>query len=88
MSRLIGVVVCIWQDRFSHDVAHMQDERKQTASKQNTLFSSYLFEPHHEKNCFSHVNNKGADQPAHPCSLISTFVVRYLDSIIPILAIA
>ena len=26
------------------------------------------------------MNNKGADQPAHPCSLISTFVVRYLDS--------
>ena len=25
-------------------------------------------------------NNKGADQPAHPCSLISTFVVRHLDS--------
>ena len=32
------------------------------------------------------MNNKGADQPALPCSLISTFVVRYLDSIIPILA--
>ena len=30
-------------------------------------------------------NNKGTDQPAHPCSLISTFVVRCLDSIIPIL---
>ena len=32
------------------------------------------------------VNNKGADQPAHACSLISTFVVRYLDGVIPILA--
>ena len=31
-------------------------------------------------------NNKGSDQLAHPCSLSSTFVVRYLDSIIPILA--
>ena len=27
-------------------------------------------------------NNKGADQPAHPCSLISTFVAHCLDSII------
>ena len=27
-------------------------------------------------------NNKGADQPMHPRSLISTFVVRCLDSII------
>ena len=28
-----------------------------------------------------YVNNKGADQPAHPGSLISTFVVCCLDSI-------
>ena len=29
----------------------------------------------HEKMCLiSYANNKGADQPAHPCSLISTFV--------------
>ena len=32
-------------------------------------------------------NNKGADQPAHPRSLISTFVVRCLDSIIPLVSI-
>ena len=30
-----------------------------------------------------YANNKGADQPAHPCSRISTFVIRCLDSIIP-----
>ena len=35
-----------------------------------------------------YVNNKGADQPAHPCSLISTFAVRCLDSMICILAIS
>ena len=35
----------------------------------------------------SFANNKGADQPAHPRSLISTFVVRCLDSMICILAI-
>ena len=29
-----------------------------------------------------------ADQPAHPHSLISVFIVRCLDSIIPLLAIA
>ena len=28
----------------------------------------------------SYANNKGADQPAHPRSLISAFVVRCLDS--------
>ena len=31
-----------------------------------------------------YANNKGADQPAHPRSLISAIVVRYLDSIIPL----
>ena len=35
-----------------------------------------------------YANNKGADQPAHPRSLISAFVVCCLDSIIPLLAIA
>ena len=33
-----------------------------------------------------YANNKAADQPVHPRSLISYLVVRYLDSIIPILA--
>ena len=32
--------------------------------------------------------NKDADQPAHLCSLISIFIVRCLDSTIPILAIS
>ena len=39
--------------------------------------------PGHEKTCLMlYANNKGADQPAHPHSLISSFVVRCLDSII------
>ena len=35
-----------------------------------------------------YANNKGADQSAHPRSLISTFVVCFLDSMIYILAIS
>ena len=35
-----------------------------------------------------YANNKGADQAAHPRSLISTFVVRCLDRVICILAIS
>ena len=35
-----------------------------------------------------YANSKGADQPAHPRSLISAFFVHCLDSIIPLLAIA
>ena len=38
------------------------------------------------KRVLPYANNKGADQPAHPRSLISAFVIRYLDNIIPILA--
>ena len=35
-----------------------------------------------------YANNKGADQPAHPRSLISAFVVHCLDSIISLASIA
>ena len=35
-----------------------------------------------------YANNKGADQPVHPHSLISTFVVCCLDSIIPLVSIS
>ena len=35
-----------------------------------------------------YANNKGADQPAHPRSLISAIVVRCLDSIIPLVSIS
>ena len=35
-----------------------------------------------------YANNKGADQPAHPRNLISTFVVRCQDSTIPLVFIS
>ena len=35
-----------------------------------------------------YANNNGADQPVHPRSLISTFVVCCLDSIIPLVSIS
>ena len=40
------------------------------------------------KSAFAYANNKGADQPAHPRSRISTFVVRWLDSIIFLVSIS
>ena len=44
------------------------------------------FGSRHEKTCLMpYVNNKDAGQPAHLHSLISAFVVRCLDSIIPML---
>ena len=48
-----------------------------------------LYGPGHAKMCLmTYANNKGADQPAHPHSLISTFIVRCLDSIICILGLS
>ena len=48
-----------------------------------------IIKPSHEKMCLIlYANNKGADQPAHARSLISAFVVRYLDSIISLDSIA
>ena len=45
-------------------------------------YIAVICEPGREKMCLmSYANNKGADQPAHPRSLISTFIVRCLDSI-------
>ena len=38
------------------------------------------------KPVFASVNNKGADQPAHLHSLISTSFVRFLDSMTPAVA--
>ena len=43
------------------------------------------------RTCLCHIRTKGADKPAHPCSLItaiSAFVVRCLDSVICILAMS
>ena len=53
------------------------------------VMNKNTYEPGHEKMCLmSYANNKGADQPAHPRNLISTFVVRCLDSTISLDSIA
>ena len=49
---------------------------------------SQVKEPGHEKTCLmSYADNKGADQPAHPRSLISTFVVRCPDSVMSLVCV-
>ena len=70
-----------------------------TSSEQNPLTSvlcqtlsmsqpeSIISVPGRAKTCLMpYANNKGADQPAHPRSLISAFVVRSLDSIISLVS--
>ena len=69
----------------SHVEIGVGDARK-TTKLLATLLKYYM--RHVQKNLFmAYVNIKGADQPAHPRSLISTFVARILDGLIPILAI-
>ena len=48
----------------------------------------FIEAPSWENLLLPYANNKGADQHACPCSLISTFVVHYLDSIIPLVSIS
>ena len=49
----------------------------------------FIYGPRHEKTCLRGLpNNTGAEQPAHPHSLISDFVIRYLESFICKLAIS
>ena len=46
-------------------------------------------EPHNEKTYFTfYANNKDADQPMHPRSIIISFVVNSLDSTIPTFAVS
>ena len=46
------------------------------------------FEPGHKITCFMpYANNKGADQPAHPRSLISVFVVFCLDTVMSLVSV-
>ena len=48
------------------------------------LMLTSKFEPCHEKTCHAICEQQGADQPAHPRSLINTLIVRSLDSMIPV----
>ena len=49
----------------------------------SVVWLHYAFGPQCEKPCLrGFANNTGADQPAHPRSLISVFINRFLESTI------
>ena len=53
----------------------------------NCIHTELTFGPRREKTCLrGFANNTGADQPAHPRSLISAFVICVLESTISTLA--
>ena len=54
---------------------------------QGPKINKRIYGPRREKTClWLFANNKGADQPAHPRSLISAFIIHLLESIISRLA--
>ena len=73
---------------FSAMVNHIEEF---TFSLVFIIASIQLFHPNMSpvmrKPVLPYANNKGADQPAHPRCLISPFVVRCLDSMIPLVSI-
>ena len=51
------------------------------------MLTLLVYGPRHEKTCLPRfANSTTADQPAHPRSLISAFVIRLLESVISTLA--
>ena len=76
------------KDRFSRDVAHILIRQFMCYYKSTVgipVQQCLTSELGHEKMCLTlYANNKCADQPALPRSLISSFVVHCLDSIISI----
>ena len=65
----------------------MASKEEKEKLQQQTHEVLLLYGPRREKTCLrGFVNNKGADQPAHPHSLISAFVNRFFEGIISKLA--
>ena len=61
-------------------ILYMSNARDSKIDLWHDLLSSSFNGPKHEKTCLrGFVNNKGADQPAHTRSLISAFVIRFLE---------
>ena len=58
-----------------------------TKAKYTEIYVCIIWASSWENLFLPYANNKGTDQPAHPRSLISTFVVHSLDSIISVVAI-
>ena len=77
----------IEKDRFSHDLAciilTIQTDRSRANSKTN--ISHVMRKPDYG---ICKQQRRGADQPAHLCSLISVFVIRWLDSIMPLVSVS
>ena len=73
---LLMVKICLWSGVKGPDQIYFKKLRRVHVTSHPTLFGH-----RREKTCLrGFANNTGADQPAHPRSLISTFVIRFLES--------
>ena len=77
----------VTQPAFQSIISQMGPQMNFQGVKREKVFIAYLLksictinEPRREKTCLrGFANNTGADQPAHPRSLISAFVNRFLE---------
>ena len=69
-------------DGLRNSITKLMNMQQQQQAPQQTQWATYVtvIGPRCEKTCLRRLeNNKGADQPAHPHSLISDFVIRFLE---------
>ena len=78
------LLVCLW--RFVHFIKHDGHLLGKSCPLGFPLMLFY-WATSWQNLLLPYANNKDADQPAHPRSLISVFVIRCLDSIVPLFAI-
>ena len=65
------------------DIGCEVSKKLNKTTENSSKCKAILIGPRREKTCLQgFVNNKGADQPAHPRSLISAFVIHFLQSTI------
>ena len=100
MIKGIGIVICcfpswqfLWYIYTTSDMSHNLFTNGLHVNgtlwlNALTLLSEVKWATSWENLFMPYANNKGADQPAHPRSLISTFVNRYMDSIISLVSIS
>ena len=64
-------------------MSSQEDIKQFVFCRENSNTNTAIIGPRLEKTCLlGFANNTGADQPAHPCSLISAFVIHFLESTI------
>ena len=74
---------------IQRDPRERKGERERENESNKLTKTKHHYGSRREKTCLrSFANNKGADQPAHPRSLISAFVIRLSEGIISRLAMS